>query len=219
MPESVRTPTFLVLLGMPGAGKGTQARLLVQSLGFLHVSSGQIFRDHVSRGTEFGKLAAEYMAQGRIGPDDVVVQMALEKVRKTPAPGYILDGVPRNLAQARYLDEGLAAMNARVHCAIYLELDEAEAVRRLTTRLACEKCGEPFAGATPPDGMRCPRCGGRLMQRADDNPDTIRRRIQVYRQETAPLADYYQERGLLSRVDASGEVEGVHEAVAKALQT
>ena len=211
------TPVFVVLMGMPGAGKGTQAALLVQAMGFLHVSSGQIFRDHVARGTEFGKLAAEYMAQGRIGPDDVIVKMSLGKVAETPAFGYILDGVPRNLAQARYLDEGLARMNTRVHRAIYLALSEDEAVRRLTTRLACEACGEPFPGADPPEDMRCPRCGGKLAQRVDDNPETIRKRIQVYERETAPLVDHYQERGLLVRIDASAGPDAVHQAVVREL--
>ena len=157
------------------------------------------------------------MAQGRIGPDDVIVKMSLEKVSRTPAPGYILDGVPRNLVQARYLDDGLAESGHRVDVAVYLELGEEESVRRLATRLICEKCGEPFSGGSAAEDTPCPKCGGRLVQRVDDNPETIRNRIRVYERETAPLVDYYEERGLLARIDAAPPVEAVHEAVLRAI--
>jgi adenylate kinase len=218
MKEQARS-IFVLLLGMPGAGKGTQARLLVQCRGYIHISSGQIFRDHVAQATEFGRLVADYMAQGKIGPDDVIVKMSLEKVTHPPAPGYIFDGVPRNIAQAHLLDEGLGAINACVHRAVYLRLSEKESIHRLLSRIVCERCGEPFDIDNAGQDARCTRCGGSVVRRGDDNRETIRKRVAVYNTETRPVVNYYKERGLLAPVDASQAAPAVHEAILEAIDS
>ncbi len=202
----------IVLLGAPGAGKGTQAQLLAAKLGLVHISTGDILREEVRRGTELGNQAKEYMDRGDLVPDELIVAMIAERIRDRD--GFILDGFPRTTAQAEALEK-----LAPVERVINLQLPEEEVVRRLSARRVCEDCGKIYNLITSPpqrEGV-CDECGGRLIQRDDDKPEVIRRRFRVYTEETAPLKDFYRQRGLLREVDATGTVEEVFNRIEAAL--
>jgi adenylate kinase len=203
---------FVVLLGSPGAGKGTQAKLLAQGLGIPHVSSGDLFRDNLGRKTELGLLAKSYMDRGALVPDDVTVRMVVERLsRPDCAKGAILDGFPRTLNQAGALDNTLAGRGQRVAAALLIQVRDEEVVRRLTARRTCRKCGAVYNLVSDPphiDGV-CNVCGGELYQRDDDNPETVHNRLYTYYKETAPLIGYYFAKGLLVEVDGERSIEDV----------
>lgn len=213
-----------VMLGLPGAGKGTQAERLGEVLGVPHVSTGAIFRQAVQTGTELGKAAKAYMEKGELVPDEITVGIVRERLESADCRmGFILDGFPRNLAQAKQLDEALARMGTRLDAVIDLEVPEQEAVRRITSRRVCSRCGATFGAGEPVDASGrvadvCPECGGRLSQRPDDSEEVVRQRLQVYQESTRPLVDYYAGRGVLVRVPGVGPVEAVFEAVLAALR-
>ncbi len=188
----------VVLLGPPGAGKGTIAVRVAEALGLLHLSTGEVLRDEVARGTELGKLAQAFMGRGELVPDDVVLAMVRDRVRDQP--GVLLDGFPRTLAQA----EGLAGF-LRVDAVVDLVVTKDEVVRRLGNRRVCSACGAVYNLVTqrPRVEGKCDRCGGALVQRPDDAPEVVARRYEVYERDSRPLVDYYARQGLLRSVDGA----------------
>ena len=205
-PRREGNPLRLVLLGPPGAGKGTQAATLAQRLSLAHVASGDLLREHRAKGTELGQQASSYMQQGLLVPDELVIRMVLERIGQEDSQGgVVLDGFPRTLEQAEVLDQTLNAPG--IQKAICIEVSQKELVRRLGGRLTCRNCQAPYQESTAPE--RCLACGGELYQRDDDRPEAVQQRIQVYETQTAPLLDYYREQGKLHTVNGEQEVGAV----------
>jgi adenylate kinase len=210
----------IVLLGAPGSGKGTQAKKLVADYGYPQVSTGDLLRDAVARGTEYGLKAKAAMDAGQLVSDDIVLGILKDRVAQPDAAGgFILDGFPRNLAQARMLEEVLAELGQPLDAAVLMDLDFEILLKRLTGRRSCTGCGRVYNVhfLPPPADGRCESCGGELVQRADDREETIGRRLEVYRKETAPLVDYYRELGKLKVVDAEGSFAEVYARLVAAL--
>lgn len=184
----------LVLFGPPGAGKGTQAKLLMERLGLMQLSTGDLLRDAVRRGTPLGLDAKKFMDAGELVPDDVILGLVRETMETSGARGYIFDGFPRTLPQAEALDRLLAELGRPLAAVIVLEVDEEELVRRLSGRLSCPQCGRVYNRYSEPprEPGKCDACGAELVQRPDDREETVRRRLEVYREQTAPLLDYYE---------------------------
>jgi adenylate kinase len=197
---------LLVLLGPPGVGKGTQGRMLADSAGLTILSTGDILRAAVREGTPLGVEAREHMDAGRLVPDELIDDMMAERLGSTGA-GAILDGYPRTAGQAEALTKTLKRLDLDLSAAILLEVTDEEVVRRLSGRRSCPACGRVYhVEFNPPaSASECDAGCGPLVQRADDNPQTIQNRLAVYRRDTQPVADYYRERGLLVRVDAAGD--------------
>src|SRR5882724_1546851 len=198
-------------MGTPGAGKGTQAERLASSLGACHISTGDMLRDAVRRGSRLGREAQRYMGQGRLVPDDVVIGIVAERLGDGDcAPGFVLDGFPRTVVQARALDAMLADRGEPLDVVLLIAVPRDEVVRRLVGRRVCEGCGAMFdAGLQPPGPDRCSRCGGLLAQRDDDREETIRHRLDIYARETAPVLEHYRAAGLLREVEGTGTREDV----------
>jgi adenylate kinase len=211
----------LVLLGPPGAGKGTQAAMLVEKYGIPQISTGDMLRAAVREQTPMGIKANEYMQAGGLVPDEVVVGIVRERLQQADCvKGFILDGFPRTVPQADALKQTLLELDKQLDAAISLEVDTDALVERLTGRRTCGSCGKGFhIRFDPPaaDG-RCSACGGELIQRADDQEETIRNRMAVYHEQTAPLEDYYRSEELLIRVDGMAPIDRVHQEIAAALQ-
>jgi adenylate kinase len=203
---------YLVLLGGPGAGKGTQAERLAASLGIPQVSTGDLFRENLKNETELGRLAKGYMERGELVPDEVTVGMVRERLaRSDAAEGVILDGFPRTIAQAEALEELLADMGETLDAVPYIKVPEDVLLARLSGRWTCKKCGAMYHEIfNPPEKAGvCDRCGGELYQRPDDTPETQKHRIDVYFQQTAPLIGYYRDKGLLVEVDGRPGIDEV----------
>jgi adenylate kinase len=210
----------IVLLGAPGSGKGTQAKKLVADYGYPQVSTGDLLRDAVARGTEYGRKAKAAMDAGQLVSDDIVLGILKDRVAQPDAAGgFILDGFPRNLAQARMLEEVLAELGQPLDAAVLMDLDFDILLKRLTGRRSCTGCGRVYNihFLPPPADGRCESCGGELVQRADDREETIGRRLEVYRNETAPLVEYYRELGKLKVVDADASFDEVYARLVAAL--
>ena len=206
-------------MGPPGAGKGTQAGQISDSLGIPRVSSGDLFRDHQRRDTELGRLAHSYMERGVLVPDDVTIEMVMEWINShQSAGGFLLDGFPRTLAQAKALDRALAAEGG-IDRVLYIRVQREELVRRLSGRLICRGCQTPYhiESAPPERPGVCDRCGSELYQRDDDKPEVVRRRIQVYIDETEPLVEYYRKASVLQEVDGESSIEEVSRALVEAI--
>jgi adenylate kinase len=203
----------IILLGAPGAGKGTQAEILSQALGVLHLSTGDILRANVAAGTELGAKAKAYMDQGDLVPDGVVVDMVANRLREADcAHGVLFDGFPRTLPQAEALTRVLEEMGRGKARALAIEVGEEELIGRLSGRRVCRGCARIFHVDSLPAGQAtCPDCGGELYQRSDDSPEPIRQRLRVYAKQTEPLLAYYESQGGLSRVDGTGTPERVAE--------
>lgn len=212
----------IVLLGAPGSGKGTQAGAISQRLGIAHVASGDLFREAQNRGDELGQQVKSYMEQGLLVPDEIVIRMILERLAAPDcARGYILDGFPRTLEQAKALDRALGERGESVDVVLWVEVSTEELVRRLSGRLICRNCQTPYhrVNSPPKTAGRCDRCGGELYQRPDDSPETVRKRIEVYFEQTAPLLDYYKQTGKKVKViDGEGDIEGVEARAIAALE-
>ncbi len=213
----------VVLLGAPGAGKGTQAKMLSEELGVPHISTGDILRGAVAAGTELGAQAKGYMDRGELVPDELVIAIARERLAEDDcAPGFVLDGFPRTVAQAEALDEVMDELGRDPLCVINLAVDEDEIVRRLSGRRLCRGCEGIFHidDEGVEDGGTCPNpdCDGELYQRSDDRPEAIRERLAVYRQQTQPLINYYGERGLLANVPGVGSPGEIAAAVLAAVR-
>ncbi len=211
----------LVLVGPPGAGKGTQAEFIAESFGIPKISTGDIFRANVSGGTDLGKLAKSYMDAGDLVPDEVTNAMVRARLNDPDAAaGFLLDGFPRNVAQAYELDGILGDMGSSLDVVLELVVDTEEVVRRLSGRRTCRSCGHIWHVEYDPtkvDGV-CDRCGGELFQRDDDKPETVRHRLDVYAEQTSPLVEFYAGRSQLVGIDAIGAVEDVTERAIAALR-
>lgn len=206
----------IVLLGPPGAGKGTQAVRLSERLGVPHISTGDILREAVAQGTELGRQAKGYMDAGELVPDELVIGIARERIaRPDCAGGFVLDGFPRTLAQAEALAAVMAELKRAPLRVINLQVAQEEIVRRLSTRRTCRACGGIYTVADGESGDPCPRpdCDGQLYQRSDDTPEAIRERLRAYATQTEPLIAYYGERGLLVNVAGEGAPEEIADAV------
>lgn len=206
----------LVLLGPPGAGKGTQARHLVERFGVPLIATGDIFRWNVAEGTELGRLAKSYLDAGELVPDEVTIGMVMQTVDQAPQ-GFVLDGFPRNVRQAEALEGELGARGTPLSAALAFLLEEETAVKRIAGRRTCSNCQRPYNVFFDPPRVegRCDVCGGPLLHRTDEEEPTVRRRLEVYRESTAPLLKFYSDRGLLREVDADGtEAEVTDRALA-----
>lgn len=211
----------IVLLGPPGSGKGTQAKRLVEVLGIPHVSSGDLFRDHLSEGTELGLLAQSYMEAGELVPDDVTVKMVVERLGEPDCEeGVILDGFPRTLTQAEALQRALAERGQRVELVPLIKVSDEEVMRRLTARRVCEDCGAVYNLVFDPPEVEgvCDVCGGDLYQREDDNPETVRHRLYTYYKETSPLIGYYFAKDVLVEIDGEQAVSEVGKDLREAVE-
>jgi len=203
----------IVILGPPGAGKGTQAARLASALSLTHLATGDMLRGEVASGSQLGSLARSYMERGDLVPDDVMIRMILARLEASDSgTGVILDGFPRTLAQAEALDEALRRAGQPIDRVLSLGVSEGEVVRRLAGRFTCSECQRPYhAEFSPPrEAGRCDVCGGELTQRPDDNPESVRRRLTVYREQTAPVIDYYRRAGTITEVDGEGPADDVH---------
>ncbi|RLF05184.1 MAG: adenylate kinase [Thermoprotei archaeon] len=211
----------LVFLGPPGAGKGTQVKMLSKALGVPSMATGDVLRMEVASGSELGREAKSYMDKGELVPDDIVIKIVEKWLRSINiAKGFILDGYPRNVRQARELDEILRQMNVELTAAIYLDVPENEIVRRLSGRLTCRKCGAVYhiEFNPPKEDRKCDVCGSELYQREDDKEDVVRQRFRVYTESTKPVLDYYKDKGKLLVIDGLGSIEEVNKRILKRLQ-
>jgi adenylate kinase len=211
----------VVLVGPPGAGKGTQAQFIASHLAIPKVSTGDIFRYNVSAGTELGRQAKAFMDRGDLVPDEVTVAMVASRLQEDDAhSGFLLDGFPRNMPQAETLKKMLADWGLRLDLVLELVVDHDEVIRRLSGRRTCRKCGRVWHVAFDPPSIsgKCDECGGELFQRDDDREETIRHRVEVYEQQTHPLISYYADEGILLGIDATGPVEDVTERALLALR-
>ena len=206
----------LILLGAPGAGKGTQAELLVQKLSIPAISTGNMLREAMANGTELGKKAKKYMDDGLLVPDELILGIVADRVARPDCQkGFILDGVPRTLAQAQALED----MGVKIDHVVSIEVDDAAIEGRMTGRRVCAKCGASYhITANPPktEGL-CDLCGGELVTRKDDAPETVRRRLEVYHSTTEVLKDFYGKLGRLRLVNGSQSIEGANEDILKAI--
>jgi adenylate kinase len=212
---------YVVLLGAPGAGKGTQAPILAGAIGGVHLSTGDMLRQAAREGTPLGQQAREYMVRGELVPDDLVLGMIMERLGLPDAHAdFVLDGFPRNVAQAAALDRALAADGKRLDRAVNVEVPREVLVQRLGGRWTCGECQAIYHELNNPPRVSgvCDRCGGELRQRADDRPEAVERRLQVYAEETAPVIDYYRARGVLRRVDGYRPLADVTAALLGALR-
>ena len=213
----------IVLVGPPGAGKGTQAAFLANNLSIPHISTGDLFRANISQQTDLGKLAKSYMDAGNLVPDEVTSGMAKDRMEQPDAEhGFLLDGFPRNVSQAEALDEMLSAAGMKLDAVLDLEVPEDEVVKRIAGRRVCRKDSSHVFHVTysPPkqEGV-CDVCGGELYQRDDDSEETVRKRLEVYHTQTEPIIDYYKAQGLVVTISALGKVEDVTARAMQALQS
>lgn len=206
----------LVLMGPPGAGKGTQGEILSKRLGIDTISTGVMLRTAIKEQTEVGKIAEQYINDGKLVPDDVIVKIVKERLQKPDcAKGFILDGFPRTTAQA----EALTKSGVKIDKVLSLEVEDDKIIERLSSRRECSKCGAPYniISNKPQTEGKCDKCGGDLIQRADDNPETIKNRLNVYHEQTEPIKAYYEKQGLLASAMGEEKLEDTTANVAKAL--
>jgi adenylate kinase len=206
----------LLFLGPPGAGKGTQARELAREWGVPQVATGDMLREAMASSTPLGREAKQYYDRGELVPDDVILKMVAERFQQSDAAkGFILDGFPRTIAQADGLAAMLSSIGQKIDAVIYFDVSEPELVRRLTGRRLCRSCQTPYhlVSAPPKREGICDKCGGELYQRADDTEATVRNRLDVFARQTAPLLDYYRQRGLLKTVSGEGAVDKIRQAL------
>ncbi len=211
---------YIIFLGAPGAGKGTQAAYVAQKLNLLHFAVGDLLRQKIERGTELGMKAKSYMGKGVLVPGSIVIPMVLQRISAPDCePGVILDGFPRNLEQAEALDKALAQQGKAIDRVVYVKVSEEELIKRLGERWICRSCQAPYHAVSSPPQVwgRCDECGSELYQRPDDTAEAVQKRLEVYCAETAPLIDYYAQAGKLVTVDGEGGVDEVGERVIAAL--
>ncbi len=210
----------IVMLGAPGAGKGTQAKMIAAKYGIPHISTGDIFRANIKNGTELGKKAKTYMDQGALVPDELTLELIMDRFQQADcADGYVLDGFPRTIPQAEALTKALAAEGGKLDFAINVEVPDENIVSRMAGRRACLSCGGTYHivySPTKQEGI-CDACGGELVLRDDDKPETVAKRLEVYHSQTQPLIDYYAGQGILKEVDGTKEVSEVFDDIAAIL--
>jgi len=212
---------YIILLGAPGAGKGTQAVMLAEKLKLVQVASGDLFRQALAQETELGKKAKVFMEKGQLVPDEITIQMVLERLAAPDCKnGAILDGFPRNTQQAKALDKALKLQSKAIDRMVYIKVSEGELLKRLSGRWICRKCQAPYHEVDSPPEVKgkCDRCGGELYQRPDDNVETVKKRLEVYFAETSPLIDYYEQAGKLLEINGEGGAAEVNQRIAAALQ-
>ena len=206
----------IIMLGAPGAGKGTQAKMIAEKYSIPHVSTGDIFRANIKDQTELGMEAKKYMDQGLLVPDELTVKILLDRVAKDDCKnGYVLDGFPRTIPQAEVLDKAVSELNESIDFAINVDVKDENIVKRMSGRRACLKCGATYhIEHIPPkkDGI-CDKCGSELVLRDDDKPETVQKRLNVYHEQTQPLIDYYNKKGILREVDGSQDMKDVFSAI------
>ncbi len=201
----------IVLLGAPGAGKGTQCKSLVSRYDLLHLSSGDILRQERSEETELGRKAQSYMDSGALVPDEIIIEMMAKAIEKAPAAGFILDGFPRTVNQAVALDKALDSGGQKIDAVLNLEVDDGIIEKRMTGRRSCPQCGAVYhiENMKPKTDGICDRDGAELIQRPDDNPEVVSKRLDTYHQQTEPLVDYYKKQGIVHDFDANDEADAV----------
>ena len=206
----------IIMLGAPGAGKGTQAKKIAEKCGIPHISTGDIFRANIKNGTELGKKAKTFMDQGLLVPDELVCDLVVDRIQQDDCKkGYILDGFPRTIPQAESLDKALQAIGEKMDYAIDVEVPDENIVKRMGGRRACVGCGATYHlvyAPTKKEGI-CDACGGELILRDDDKPETVQKRLGVYHEQTQPLIDYYKNQGILREVDGSVDMEDVFKEI------
>ncbi len=210
----------LILLGPPGAGKGTQAVKIVEKYNIPHISTGDIFRENIKKGTELGKKAQEYMNKGELVPDDLVVEIACSRLLQDDCKeGFLLDGFPRTVYQAEKLDEFLAEHGRKVEHVLDIAVEKEELITRLIGRRVCRSCGASYHVVNMPPAKEgvCDLCGGELYQRADDTEETVVNRIEVYEAQTMPLIDYYEKAGVIAHIDGATGLDNVFADIVKVL--
>ena len=210
----------VVMLGAPGAGKGTQAKKIAAKYSIPHISTGDIFRANIKNGTELGKKAKTYMDQGLLVPDELVVDLVVDRVNQEDcANGYVLDGFPRTIPQAEALTKALAGQGQKLDYVIDVDVPDENIVRRMGGRRACVGCGATYhlEYAPPKQEGICDTCGGELILRDDDKPETVTKRLGVYHEQTQPLIDYYTNAGILKRVDGTVDIDEVFQAITEIL--
>ena len=212
---------YIIVLGAPGAGKGTQADILSQEMGLPHIASGDLFRRALEEKTELGLLAKKYMDKGELVPDEVTIKMILERINQPDcAPGCLFDGFPRTLEQAKVLDEALREQGKAIEKAIYIEVPNEELVKRLSGRRLCRVCQTPYhVISSPPETPgECDKCGGELYQRSDDREETVKDRLNVFFAQTVPILDYYEKQGKLIKVNGYQGIRDVAREIVAALK-
>jgi adenylate kinase len=213
---------YIIMLGAPGAGKGTQADILSKEMNLPHIASGDLFRQALEKKTEVGLLAKSYMDKGELVPDEITIGMILERISQADcASGCFLDGFPRTLRQARALDRALKEHGKSIDKAIYIEVPNEELVKRLSGRLLCRTCQSPYhiTNSPPETPGKCDKCGGELYQRPDDREETVRERLRVFLAQTVPMLDYYEKQNKLIKVNGNKGIEEVAKEIMSALKT
>ncbi len=210
----------IIMLGAPGAGKGTQAQMIAEKYNIPHISTGDIFRANIKNGTELGKKAKEFIDKGQLVPDELTVELLLDRVANDDCKnGYVLDGFPRTIPQADVLDSELTKLGDKVDYAINVDVPDENIVRRMSGRRACLKCGATYhIEHIPPktEGI-CDKCGSELVQREDDKPETVQNRLSVYHEQTQPLIDYYDKKNILRTVDGTKDMQEVFNEIVNIL--
>ena len=211
----------IIMLGAPGAGKGTQAKMIAEKCGIPHISTGDIFRANIKNGTELGKKAKEYMDQGLLVPDELTVKILLDRVAQDDCKnGYVLDGFPRTIPQAEVLDKALTELGDKIDYAINVDVPDENIIRRMSGRRACVTCGATYHVVhIPPkkEGI-CDTCGSELILRDDDKPETVKNRLDVYHKQTQPLIDFYTAKGVLKSVDGTVDMKDVFASIVAILE-
>ncbi len=212
---------YIILLGAPGAGKGTQAVMLAEKMKLVQVASGDLFRKALQQETALGKKAKAYMEKGQLVPDEITIQMVLERLAEPDVKnGAILDGFPRNIQQAEALDKALAPQSRAIDKVVYIKVSEAELLKRLGGRWICRQCQAPYHEVDSPPKVKgkCDRCGGELYQRADDKAETVKKRLEVYFKETSPLIEYFKKAGKLLEINGEGTTTEINQRILTALR-
>lgn len=211
----------IIMLGAPGAGKGTQADKICEKFAIPHISTGDIFRANIKNGTELGRKAKSFMDQGLLVPDELTCDLVADRIQAEDCKnGYVLDGFPRTIPQAEALDKALAAMGAKVDFAVNIDIPDENIIERMGGRRACLACGATYHIVNIPPKVEgvCDKCGAELVLRDDDKPETVKKRLDVYHEQTQPLIDFYAAKGVLHEVDGTKEMAEVTQAIVDILQ-
>jgi len=208
----------LVILGAPGAGKGTQAKAISENFDIPHISTGDILRDEIKKGSELGKKAVRFVESGKLVPDKIIIKMMKKIIGNSRTKdGFIVDGFPRNLKQAKMFSSVLDQLGIKLDKVINIVVDKNEVIERLSNRRTCSVCKSIFSENGNGHDGRCPKCGGKLVKRKDDDGEVIKRRLEVYEEETGPLAEFYAEKGLLININGSGTKKEITERILESL--
>lgn len=211
----------IIMLGAPGAGKGTQAKMIAEKYNIPHISTGDIFRANIKNGTELGKKAKEYIDQGQLVPDELTLDLVMDRFKKDDCKnGYVLDGFPRTIPQAEVLDKALTELGDKIDYAINVDVPDENIIKRMSGRRACVTCGATYhiVHIPPKKEGVCDTCGSELILRDDDKPETVKNRLDVYHKQTQPLIDFYTEKGVLRSVDGTVDMKDVFAAIVAILE-